>query len=137
MAGSKTKTKVPVEVGQIVHVSYTEGWVRTEREPELEEYTVTRVNGTSFYATREPESDNPYERKFTRREWLSNDKFSLGYYRAYENPETYWDMIHANKLRESRVNSINVRILGASDKQLVDIMNVLGIPDTTLEKEDK
>lgn len=134
MAKAKTRTRIPLEVGQIVYVSYTEGWITTERKPELKEYTVTRFNGTSFYATSEPEEENPYEIKFTRREWIYNDRFSLGYYRAYENPETYWNMIHAKRLREDRVALINAKMKCANTQQLIDVMKALNLVDTEILK---
>lgn len=84
--------KVNIEVGQTVFVT-TEGFYETK--PNLAEYQVTRVNGSSFYAFRK-NSESKSEDRFDKKKMIC--KTGFGYTRiAYLSSEEYWDMIDRKK----------------------------------------
>lgn len=84
--------KENIEVGQTIFVTETGLY---ESKPNLTEYKVTRVNGSSFYAYR-TDSESKHESRFDRKKMIC--KTGYGYTKtAFLSAEEYWDKIERGK----------------------------------------
>jgi hypothetical protein len=88
----QAKTKPTFEVGQTLHVSTSGGyWRMKKEEPKLEEYEVTRFNGSSVYL-KSKEYPEQREKRFERKSLTHRDMFGE-IYKAHIDPQVYWDGI--------------------------------------------
>ncbi|PLS19485.1 hypothetical protein CVD28_03450 [Bacillus sp. M6-12] len=92
--------KVHLEEGQIVYVTETGFY---ESKPNLTEYRVTRVNGSSFYAYR-ADLESKHESRFDRKTMIC--KTGYGYTKtAFLTAQEYWDLVALrNEAKELRAN---------------------------------
>ena len=102
-----------IKVGQIVYVNSR--CMFRETEPNLSEYEVTRVNGTSFYAFRKDSRRGQFiEVRFNRKTMIHDG--GMGFQnKAYLTENEYWDLVEVNKVKdelrrtiESSLNDLEV-----------------------------
>lgn len=94
--------KQVVEVGQIVYVEDLETfWGTVTKNEGLEEYIVTKANGSSFYCVRRNRI-NGVEYRFSNKT-MTNDSSFGGRMIAYLDPDEYYDAIEKKKKREKLV----------------------------------
>ena len=83
-----------IEVGQTVYVS--ESTMFRDTAPNLEEYEVSKVNGSSFYAHKK---GTQLTRRFNRKTMKSDNGMGFNF-KAYETAQEYWDMIASKEEKE-------------------------------------
>lgn len=94
--------KQVVEVGQIVYVEDLETfWGTVAKNEGLEEYIVTKANGSSFYCVERNRVDGS-EYRFSNKTMMHNSSFG-GRMIAYLDPDEYYDAIEKKKKREKLV----------------------------------
>lgn len=93
---------IPINEGQIVYVTRQSF---TGSEPNLSEYIVTKVNGTSFYARK---AGSNFDTRFNRKTFVGESTFD--HHRAYINPDDYWNGVARIKEKKSLKESLSKSI---------------------------
>jgi hypothetical protein len=112
--------KVNIEVGQVIYVN-ERGFY--ESKPNLTEYKVSKVNGSSFYAYR-TDADTKHESRFDRKTLIC--KTGYGYTKtAYLIEKEYWDMIELEDERKELSMTIQQAVKGLNVDTLRKIQELI------------
>jgi len=114
------KLKV-IEVGQTVYVT-TRGMF-TKTKPNLEEYEVIKVNGSSFYAHKKGHPSK-YPSRFDRKTMIHDS--GMGYIdKAYLSADEYWNLIEIAKQKKELKDEIRNRLDDLDLKSLQEITTLI------------
>nr|WP_145401760.1 hypothetical protein [Paenibacillus xylanexedens] len=103
-----------IEVGQTLYVNIS-GFLY--KEANLKEYKVQKVNTSSVYVAQEGDK-RPIR---LNRKTLTNDNGVLGHYKAFVDPNEYWDRVNQANERRELVISLREKVGSLSLTQLKEI----------------
>jgi len=103
-----------IEVGQTLYVNIS-GFLY--KEANLKEYIVQKVNTSSVYVSQEGDKHPIRLDKRT----LTNNNGVLGHYKAFINPNEYWDRVNRANERRDLVVSLREKVGSLSLEKLKEI----------------
>ncbi|WP_238791515.1 beta barrel domain-containing protein [Paenibacillus sp. EKM207P] len=101
-------------MGQTLYVSISGFLFKDEN---LEEFTVQKINSSSVYVTQEGDKHPIRLDKKT----LTNNSGILGCYKAYVEPNDYWNYINQTKEKQGLVSRISNKLGTLNIEQLKEI----------------